>query len=48
MCVAQTARRRRRQMRLDKRFKRSDPVTSARRLQRVKEKEMAMKSRKSK
>lgn len=31
MCVAATCRRRRRQMRIDKKYKRKDPVTAARR-----------------
>lgn len=31
MCVSQTAKRRRRQMKLDKRYKRKDPIAAARR-----------------
>ena len=46
MCVAATAKRRRRQMKLDKRFKKRSPETSARRLAQTKMTEARMKGNK--
>lgn len=46
MTVAATAKRRRKQMKLDRRFKRRDPVSAARRLEKVKQTEARMRMRK--
>ena len=44
MCVCATAKRRRREMKLDKRFKKRSPETSARRLLQTKQTEARMKA----
>lgn len=48
MCVCATARRRRSQMKLDRRFKARDPKTSARRMEKAKATEARMKGGKKK
>ena len=44
MCVCATAKRRRREMKLDKRFKRRSPETAARRMAQTKATEARMKA----
>ena len=46
MCVTATAKRRRKQMKLDKRFKNRDAETAARRQEKARQAESRMKTRK--
>jgi hypothetical protein len=48
MCVAQTAKRRRKQIAIDKRYRKRDPMAAARRDERRKVREQQMAGRKQK